>query len=102
MVAVPLLPAVGTKVALYWVGLMAAQLLKAPPVTVTSVMAKSVLASDRVKTTVSPVLPTVPLPVRVTTTVGAVVSVAVTLSWTQLLASGVVPDTADVPVALPL
>ena len=103
MVAAPLVPAVGTKVALYWVGLICTQLLNAPPVTETSPTAKLVLASDRVNTMVSPALPTVPVPERVTATVGAVVSLVPELvSWTQLLVSAVVLVTALVPAALPL
>ena len=87
MVASPLLPT-------------GAKLLNSPPVTVMSWMAKSLLASLRVKVMVS-VLPVakVPVPTRVTMTVGGVVSAGGTAPWvlksmaTWLLASCTVPAT---------
>ena len=69
------------------------KLLSVPPVTVMSAKAKSVDASLRVKLIVSDPV-TVPLLVRDTTTVGAVVSVLMAKA-TRLLPSWVVPATPE-------
>ena len=78
MVAVPVALAAGVKVAVYTVALTAVQLLKAPEDSVTSPCTKSVLASLRVKVTVSlgwvlPLAPSVLVLARVMATVGVLV-----------------------------